>query len=169
MTGYSHSFAGKWGRLLPGNNMGNYSDILFAVHRLCYNCGPQEGGSWWAGPTSHWVCRWSQYPSRWSLLRGFNESSKVIWACIGERELDWPLGLLGWAPHRWWARWVYLWEFLYRQISCPYSQWGRSLLVWLFPRALNFTCFSLTLRVGTFCYYNLFPKKIDPMFVYPCI
>ncbi|KAK9273296.1 hypothetical protein L1049_018103 [Liquidambar formosana] len=27
----------------------------------------------------------------------------VLWACFGDRSLDRSLGLLGWAPHWWWA------------------------------------------------------------------
>lgn len=168
MAGYSSSYVGSWGRLLPRNNLGDYSHILSAVHRLCYYGGPQEGCSWWAGPNSYGVCGWSQHPSWWSLLRGFDEPSKVFWACFGERELDWPLGLLGRTSDRWWARWVHLWKLLYLQISCPYFQWRRSFLISPGVETLLVFIWHLMWDV-TFVFFFFPLVLIVLMYVYSCI
>ena len=122
----------KWGGPIPRGNMGNSPHILSAVHCIRCHCGPEEGTGWWAGLYPNRVPGRSQHPGRWVLHWGFHEPSKVIWAGLGQLGLGRPLGLLGWASRRWWARWAHVSEFLHGFApACSYSQRRRSLLTCL--------------------------------------
>ncbi|KAF7062393.1 hypothetical protein CFC21_069001, partial [Triticum aestivum] len=92
--------------LLPCTHMphprlghGGHPHLLLPHHHVSDHPRPLDHGAW-LRTDAHRPHSRCQHHCRRQLLRHVREPRPILWACVGQRSVDQPLGLLGWPNGR---------------------------------------------------------------------